>query len=103
MGATVWTAAATLEPPAGEVVVVVVVVGGVLDCRTTPRDPAVGTLVEASGGEVGGVTGLGPGPRTALLLLVVVVVVAGAGAVDVPWWCFADLSGAAARFPGGSG
>jgi len=96
MGGVGWIAAATLAPAAGAVVVVVVV-GEVLDRTTTSREPSVGTLVGANGGEVGGVTVLGPGSGA-----LVVVVEAGVGAVDVPWCCFSGLSGAVARSPGAS-
>ena len=102
IGATVWTAAATLEPSAGAAVVVVVVavvaavvaVVEVLDCRTTTRAPSVELVVGDGDGEVGGVTVLGPRPGS-----VVVVAVVGGGAVDLLWGGFADSSGAAALPP----
>jgi hypothetical protein len=96
IGVTVWTAAATFEPSAGAAVVVVVaavvvVVGVVtLDCRTTVRAPSVELVDWDGGGEVGGVTVLGP--RTVWVVVVVVAV----GAVDLLWWGFAGSSGAAA-------
>ncbi len=62
-------------------VVVVVVVEVGLDCRTTTRTPAVGSVVGGDDGEVGGVT-VRPGPGS----VVVVVVVVGAGVGGANLW-----------------
>lgn len=64
--------------------VLVVVVGVVeLDCRATTLAPSVELVDWDGGGEVGGVTVLGP--RTVWVVVVVVAV----GAVDLLWWGFA--------------
>jgi hypothetical protein len=63
-----------------EVLVVVVVA---LECRATTLAPSVELVDWDGGGEVGGVTVLGP--RTGWVVVVVVAV----GAVDLLWWGFA--------------
>jgi hypothetical protein len=68
----------------GLVLVEVLVVGVVaLDCRATTLAPSVELVDWDGGGEVGGVTVLGP--RTGWVVVVVVAV----GAVDLLWWGFA--------------
>jgi hypothetical protein len=68
----------------GLVLVEVLVVGVVaLECRATTLAPSVELVDWDGGGEVGGVTVLGP--RTGWVVVVVVAV----GAVDLLWWGFA--------------
>jgi hypothetical protein len=68
----------------GLVLVEVLVVGVVaLECRATTLAPSVELVDWDGGGEVGGVTVLGP--RTVWVVVVVVAV----GAVDLLWWGFA--------------